>query len=324
MTRLALLVVAAAVLIGLWGSTVEDAPRQTRVTWMALAVFLGTAFCLWSLPEGRDLLRRRRLLLVPVAVSLLPGLIASFGVATGLSSVLHAGPHFQLGIFALNLSVWFVAFLVCSVFTAAWASRAILACGTNASDREALEAGLPRGLSPLVRTFAVILFGYAVPMLMLALVLGVGIWMGPLIPIVLALFALAWNLLTAPLLLIAMGCERPLGQVLRMGIRFGKETFGQWLLPTLAQMVCLGWVVYVRTRFSRPGHVQSSSSFEANVNWTGSYPTESNWVTEYAEVLETATFAPADTALALVLFALAVAIKLRIAGLLRERGVLPD
>jgi hypothetical protein len=292
-------------------------PRQDWGIVVAIAAVLAVGFtCLALMPRATGRLRRHMDLLLPlglytVAEAVLDGLTA----IPILSSLLT--PVWPLKILSLSfsLSVMFVVQIALAVFYAGWTTALIL----QAVRQDEVDPILGFTSAPnwFLRVLGAESLGWSVLFAVLVVAITVGVAVLPLALLLIAVFSLVWNLMTAALLPILVAERGPFVESAKEGIRISWAGKGRWWLPVVAQMVLLGWVTFIGVSYTsnpRPGSVttQSKTDFSVNGFWTGGYENECHWHTKLMAVAEAEPLPLAEFLLGIIFAVLAIVVKLEI------------
>lgn len=255
-------------------------------------------------------------LLVPlglyfIADALLEGLAA----ISVVSSVLT--PSWSLKILSLSISfsLLFVLQIVIGVWFAGWTTILILqAVRQDHVDPVQGFAAVP---SRFWRVLGVEALGWVVLFTVVGVAITVGVVVLPLALLVIAIFSLIWNLMTAALLPVVVSERKGFRESVREGIRISWEGKSRWWLPVVAQMVLLGWVTLIVVSYTsnpQPGSFsrQDKANFGINGFWTGGYEDECRWFSKLMEAVDAEPLPLAQFILSTVFTVLAIVAKLEI------------
>jgi hypothetical protein len=264
-------------------------------------------------PAGRRVLLARPVLLGPLALhAAFQGAVSLLVAHSPLSGALVAGPDLPF----LRLSGAFLLRCGAAVLYASWATLLVLraAGGEPASP----VAEFPEAVRRFPRVLALCFTGWAALLVPLGL-LGPVLPMALLVPLILG-GTLWWNFFTAGLLPFGIDPGVRFGEALGRGTLLSWARRRLWWKPLLAQMVLLGiFVLAEGTAWNAEGYLLTTK-WSVNALWTGGYAAESRWLDGFEAVLGAAFPSAAVLALALLLGALALAVKVEVARGMRGAG----
>jgi hypothetical protein len=270
-------------------------------------------------PGAAGRLRRHPDLLVPLGVLVfLDAILGWLQRAPALARLLTAAYPMNLFGIGLSLSAAYGLSILLRVAYAAWMTSLILdVVRTGRADPIAALAGLRRwfwrvlGLESV--GWVVLLAGAAVALALAPVSLVVTV-------LVMAAWALFWNLATAALLPNGLDGGVNFWGALAGGIRVSWGGQRRWRLAVVAQLLLLGLATFYSLSYSeaRPGSstTYSRTNWSVNPFWTGGYEDGCRWYGKLMETLEVPPVPLVVTALALVFGVLAVAVKLHVAAAL--------
>jgi hypothetical protein len=266
-------------------------------------------------------------LLVPLgvrtlAITFLWNLVVEFPPAGFLGEVLFA---FRVLNFGVSVTIWFLLLIAIFIAYAAWVTPMLWqAIREDRVDVTARGRETPRRFIPALVVESIGTLGIVVlmlPALNLPGELNIAAF-GMLLAA-----SIVWNLLTAALVPVGLqgrpGAIPDVGRAFRLGLR----RWPRWAPAVLAQLFILGaativWVEYTDRRREVNGNRTTTTVHHVDrVNWgtkafwTGGYEDDSEWTEEFMEALEAPEPALAGAVLTMLLGALALAVKLKVMGI---------
>jgi len=327
MNRPLQVVATLGVLFILGQQTVQAFPIQPRQGYSLLVLLLAAmgvalAFALF-LPRQAGQLIRHPNLLVPLGLFvLLEAALGWFASLPVLQNVFMPSKTVEFAKLSFTLSVSFAVLIVAAVTYAAWVTTLILNVVSDGNDD--LRAGL-RGMRWFGRVFLILFIGWGVIFAALAVVLILVSGSIFLAIVLIAVFALVWNLLTAALLPAALDPRLGTLSAIGRGFRSSRTGLSKWWAAVLAQLVLLGFVTFVHVSYTRTQSEQrggmttvrtqhqTTTNWGGNAFWTGGYDNDCRWHAALMSAVEAPRLAPVSTLLSLLMGTLAIGVKLRIA-----------
>lgn len=231
------------------------------IGWLLLGCFLTVV-----------LSRERRLLLGNLSLFVPLGWLLFFLTLLALSA--------GLGLLA------FVAIFFAVTLNAVWTSLLVLRAVAGERVRDVLAETFRESFSRYWRGLGVRLIGNGVVVLLTLIMIKL---MGVTFGLALALMAaaaLAWNLLTEPLLLTVLATDCPFTEACGRSWRYALKRTREWLWPLVAQLFLTGFIVYLHVSWRSISNRHTTTLTNVSMNWVGGYPHESAWLSEYVETLE--------------------------------------
>lgn len=150
--------------------------------------------------------------------------------------------------------------------------------------------------------------------------------------VLVAIFALIWNLATAAVLPYVLSTETGLWTSIREGIGVSWSNKRKILLPVVALMLVSGWIVYFTLNYTEIKDSESEAAFgetagttttqsvtqhtkwnlSTNFKWIVSYPEKSDWNSKIMETVKQAPLPSVDLRIMLLMLLLSAAVNMRI------------
>jgi len=286
-----------------------------------ILVATGLVLIVFLRREARGMLRQPDIL-VPLGLYVLAtGMLQWFSSLPVLGGIL--APSWDLSLFSMSFSVSVSLLLgiALAVGFAAWTLGLIcLATQGRAPD---LFEGLRTMRRGGWRTLGYMTLAMLVFFPMMAVCLALLPYVMPLALISIGLGALLLNFATAGVLLRGIARpEAPFWPCLRDGIVVSCKNASRWWAPLLLQMEILGLFTVVHVSISRSFNLRRVTNWAVNGMWTGGFESDSRWLPNMMDAVAVPVPAVVTTLIGLVLGALAIAVKMRIARELHQVGEL--
>lgn len=245
---------------------------------VGLVVLLGMTGLCWLVPESRLVLRQWRVL-VPFATGWLVALVLA-GAGLHLAFVGKALPLPSVLMMAgLQVSLLAVLIVVLEVFVAAWVTPLILRVAAGERAADALWSCMAGAPALMLRMFAALVVGYAVPVggvvLVVEAVRNDMVPMSYALPLVTGVAVIAcplWSVLTGSLVFEAVDRQQSFGAAVQKALRFGREHGLHWWRLVVLQGLLAGVVVVLPERFF------------AHARWFGGYGATNHWFEDAQQV----------------------------------------
>jgi hypothetical protein len=263
------------------------------------------------------------------------GWLLSLPALAALAEPVWQGAVLQV---TFTLSLGLLASILLAVLHAGWTTSLILQVTSHRGKRQAgetraqyyLSLMLPATsrhrvelLAPLTnpghwfgRTLAVLAAGTLGLLAVAGALISAGGTSG-FVLFLLAILALAWNLLTAGWLLGALRSRGSFFEALGEGLRASRQGAGRWWGVVVLHLILMGWVTFLHVSYSSSagGRFSSQTKTDWGVNafWTGGYEGGCRWYAQLARTTEAPQLLPVATLLGLLFGAVAVAVKLTVA-----------
>lgn len=172
------------------------------------------------------------------------------------------------------------------------------------------------------------LFGWGILLAVSAVVLTAGAASMTVAIVLLGVTSLAWNLLTAAVLPVALADTRSFWPAMKHGLSVSRAGMHKWALLVIAQMVLLGWVTFIHVSYTTHETERSDSEYRSimmektetktqtdwrvNSFWTGGYANDCKWHESLMKSVESKPLELVDRLLTLLFAVLAIAVKIKI------------
>lgn len=320
--RFALVAVLGYVASLLLALTQDPVLGEARLLWMPALILLGGVLVVAATREWRVLTRSWAWALVPCGCM---QLLAVFFLIVPVETLpfINVGPKISLEVGGIDLSLfritlWKLLMLAMAMWAVLWNSHIVLHVVRHPGLPRPFRSALVPAWHETKRTWrrgsVAVIVGWVgaagLPLLCLPLME----W-GPLfvfLPVV------PWSLATAGLLPWVLMSKEPLWKALLSGVRCGGRGAWRWALPVLLHLAVLGQIVFLQFRGSTGSGEEVRSQLEVSFRWPGGFPVESEWLVNYLAFLGAPSPEFLSALLAVALFLVAVAVRLRVTRIVLE------